>query len=99
MIDTRKLTRWYDLQAPFYRLWRNRFDSAPASRVVEEIASLPRRALVLDAGCGTGLVAIAIARTFPDSRVVGADLSEGMLRVARAEARRFKLSNTVVDGP
>ena len=27
MIDTRKLVRWYDFQAPVYRLWRNRYDS------------------------------------------------------------------------
>jgi ubiquinone/menaquinone biosynthesis C-methylase UbiE len=39
---------------------------------------------VLDAGCGTGILArIAADRVGPTGRVVGVDLSEGMLAVAR----------------
>lgn len=40
--------------------------------------------LILDAGCGTGSAENALARRFPDSRVVGLDIAPGMLRAARA---------------
>ena len=33
-IDTGKLTRWYDFQAPFYRVWRNRYDAPLVARTV-----------------------------------------------------------------
>jgi ubiquinone/menaquinone biosynthesis C-methylase UbiE len=44
----------------------------------------PAPASALDLGTGTGQGAFAIARRFPDARVVGVDLAEAML----AEARR-----------
>ncbi|MEJ5944968.1 class I SAM-dependent methyltransferase [Pseudokineococcus basanitobsidens] len=45
-------------------------------------ALLPRAARVLDAGCGTGRVALELARR--GHRVVGADLDASMLDQARA---------------
>lgn len=49
------------------------------------VASLaPPGAAVLDAGCGTGRVAVELARR--GYQVVGADLDEGMLAGARAKA-------------
>lgn len=45
---------------------------------------LPRGAAVLDAGCGTGALAEAIAGRDPAARITGIDLSEAFL----AEARR-----------
>jgi SAM-dependent methyltransferase len=47
-------------------------------------ALLPAPARVLDAGCGTGRVAVRLAQLGYD--VVGVDLDESMLAVARAEA-------------
>jgi len=94
LIDTRKLTRWYDFQAPLYRLWRNRYD-AP---LVEQVVSVVRRRIdagcILDAGCGTGLFSIALAGALPGSQVVGVDLSSGMLAVAESQARARSLDNT-----
>jgi len=43
---------------------------------------------VLDAGCGTGDTAVAIARANPDMEVVGIDLSTTSLEHARASADR-----------
>ncbi len=40
----------------------------------------------LDVATGTGKVAIALARNTPEAEVLGADLSPGMLRVARQKA-------------
>lgn len=50
----------------------------------------------LDIGCGTGDMAIAIARRSPpDAQVVGVDFSEGMLAVGREKLRRLGLSDRV----
>lgn len=49
---------------------------------------------VLDIATGTGLVAIAAAQQVaPDGWVVGVDLSEGMLRQAKAKIEHIKLFN------
>ncbi len=93
VIDSRRLTRWYDFQAPFYRLWRNRYEGPLASLVVRLVAGLPRHDWLLDAGCGTGLFAIALARALPETRIDGIDASAGMLSVARREALRYGLDN------
>jgi malonyl-CoA O-methyltransferase len=39
---------------------------------------------ILDAGCGTGRVNIALARRFNNSRIISLDIAMGMLRKARA---------------
>jgi ubiquinone/menaquinone biosynthesis C-methylase UbiE len=48
---------------------------------------------LLDVGTGTGLVAVqAASKVGPDGQVLGVDLSEGMLEVARAKAARGGLT-------
>ena len=50
-------------------------------RALESITPAPRKAL--DLGTGTGDGAFAIARRFPEARVVGVDLAERMLSEAK----------------
>lgn len=63
------------------RRWRRRaaaalgLDGTPAPRV-------------LDLACGTGDLALTIARRYPDARIVGIDPSEEMLAGARRKAER-----------
>jgi SAM-dependent methyltransferase len=52
-----------------------------------------RRVRVLDAGCGDGLLSLAIARRHPSWSVVGIDLRDDMLDGARQRARARSLSN------
>lgn len=61
----------------------------PFERVlVEALSSTPARA-VLDVGCGTGSTTLALAEQFgPGATVTGIDISEPMLRAARARAER-----------
>lgn len=71
-------------------------------RVAEDVAAAaPSGGLVLDAGCGTGRLAIEIARRRPDLRVRGVDLEPGMVEVAtrRAEAEHLadRVEFTVAD--
>ena len=90
-IDTRKLTRWYDFQAPLYRLWRNRYDAPLVERTVTIVRDHGTAHRILDAGCGTGLFSIALAGALPGSQVIGVDLSTGMLGVASAQAHARSL--------
>ena len=87
-IDSARLIRWYDAQARIYRLWRNDFDSPLLDEVTASLLDegAPRR--LLDAGCGTGLLAVGLARRLPDTLIEGVDASRGMIRVARKEAQR-----------
>lgn len=60
----------------FFRRWADRLvrhaDISPAQRV-------------LDAGCGTGIVARTASQIIPDTAVVGLDPNEGMLSEARQQ--------------
>lgn len=68
-----------EYQARFDRLAASGNDVHGEATFVETLAPLPRT--VLDAGCGTGRVAIELARRGID--VVGVDVDAGMLDVAR----------------
>ncbi|MEW6755728.1 MAG: peptide chain release factor N(5)-glutamine methyltransferase [Candidatus Latescibacterota bacterium] len=46
---------------------------------------------VMDLGCGSGAIALAIASEHPSARLVAADISEAALGVARANAQRHGL--------
>jgi ubiquinone/menaquinone biosynthesis C-methylase UbiE len=70
--------------------------------VVEEVAATaPKGGTVLDAGCGSGRLAVLIARRRPDLQVRGVDLEAGMIEVAaqRAEQETFagRVQFTVAD--
>ncbi|MBU7026649.1 MAG: class I SAM-dependent methyltransferase [Theionarchaea archaeon] len=47
----------------------------------------------LDVGTGTGLLAIGFAKAFPDMEVVGLDLSEEALQVARENVQKSGVEN------
>lgn len=49
-----------------------------------DTVALPRGATVLDAGCGTGALAEAIAARDATARITGVDISESFLNAARA---------------
>jgi len=94
-IDTRKLVRWYDFQAPVYRLWRHRQGVGVADEVASTLRApgLPPGVWILDAGCGSGLFALALAASRATDTVVGVDLSRGMLSAAAREARERSVVN------
>ena len=53
-------------------------------------AASPR---VLDLGCGSGAVALAIARALPGVHVIGADVSPAAVALARRNAQRLAIAN------
>jgi len=58
------------------------------------IAFIPAQATrVLDLACGTGILTLAIARRFPNCRVVGVELRAEYLNIARAKAAHHGIDN------
>jgi demethylmenaquinone methyltransferase/2-methoxy-6-polyprenyl-1,4-benzoquinol methylase len=47
---------------------------------------------ILDQACGTGILTLKIARRFPHARIIGVDLTDEYLRVARKKAEALGLS-------
>jgi SAM-dependent methyltransferase len=54
-------------------------------------ASVDDQTSVLDVGCGTGAVALAVADAFPSARVTGIDASNAYVAVAQARAPRHRM--------
>ena len=74
------LSRAFDSQAPKFERAPVQSDPVAIERLVRE-AGLPPGGLVLDAGCGPGLVAAAFLEA--GFRLVGVDLSAEMIARAR----------------
>lgn len=50
-------------------------------------------ARIMDQACGTGILTFMIARAFPDARIVGVDVTEEYLAIARAKAAGLRTAN------
>jgi ubiquinone/menaquinone biosynthesis C-methylase UbiE len=59
---------------------------------VVDLAALQGGECLLDAGCGTGMLALRIAAQYPDCTVHGVDISPKMIAVARHDAQEQDLS-------
>lgn len=51
---------------------------------------------VLDIATGTGDLAVAVAKAFPNAQVIGADISENMLEIGKQKMLKKKLNNRVL---
>jgi 2-polyprenyl-3-methyl-5-hydroxy-6-metoxy-1,4-benzoquinol methylase len=86
--------------ATTYNAASDHFDDEPlgfwkryGERTVERLALSPGTS-VLDVGCGTGASALpAASRVGPSGRVVGVDLAERLLEIARQKAATRQLAN------
>jgi ubiquinone/menaquinone biosynthesis C-methylase UbiE len=76
------LTRFYD---PIVR-WTTRETAFKRTLVAQVAADRPRQ--VLDLGCGTGTLTIAIAKTLPDAAITGLDADPEALGIAANKARQ-----------
>lgn len=73
----------YDVATRAMSLFR---DAAWKARLAESLPGIPSPSCV-DIGCGTGDVAFLLAARYPRGRIVGVDISEPMLRLARDRNR------------
>jgi SAM-dependent methyltransferase len=67
----------------------------PQERAILASYRLPRDLDILEVGCGTGLVAEALAEMFPAARLVGIDISEEMADQARRQCARVASRVTI----
>ena len=81
MVD--HLVDFFDQIAPDYDTWAQGQHGRVASRLVE-LAKPGKGEHALDVGTGTGLVAHEVARRVKPGTVIGIDLSDRMLSIARA---------------
>lgn len=84
--DSRLMRELFRTIAPRYDFITRAFsfgmDRRWKLRAVEK-AALPEKAMVLDLACGTGDFSRLVAARLPGAKVVGVDLTEPMLRLAR----------------
>ncbi|MFX1533201.1 MAG: class I SAM-dependent methyltransferase [Promethearchaeota archaeon] len=52
-----------------------------------------KKGRILEAGCGSGDIAIELTRAFPEAEVIGLDLSEPLLEMAQKSAEEAGLSD------
>ena len=76
----------YDLTRKPYLLGRD--------RLIAELG-LEAGGSVLEMGCGTGRNLIAVARAYPKAELYGFDISEEMLKTAKAAVRRAGLADRI----
>lgn len=72
-------------------------DRSWRKKAVKTIVDTKTPMKILDVACGTGDFSIAIARAAgPGSRIIGADLSDGMLEVGRKKISAAGMSDKIV---
>jgi demethylmenaquinone methyltransferase/2-methoxy-6-polyprenyl-1,4-benzoquinol methylase len=67
------------------------FDKYWKKKIIEKIPARP--ACIIDQACGTGILTLKIARRFPACQVIGIELRDEYLSIAREKARMLGISN------
>jgi demethylmenaquinone methyltransferase / 2-methoxy-6-polyprenyl-1,4-benzoquinol methylase len=66
------------------------FDSWWKKKILREIPTSPK--CILDQACGTGILTIKLARRFPGCRIVGVELREEYLNIAKKRVNRLNIN-------
>jgi demethylmenaquinone methyltransferase/2-methoxy-6-polyprenyl-1,4-benzoquinol methylase len=66
-------------------------DSWWKRKIINKLPKAPKR--ILEQACGTGILTCKLARLFPECRIVGVELHEGYLNIAKQKARDLHLAN------
>lgn len=72
----------------YYRLHAQIYDATRWSflfgrkTIIRQVAAMTQPATILEIGCGTGKNLLTLAKTFPQARLFGLDISESMLKIA-----------------
>ena len=87
---------WYDLDLVVTpRVLVPRPETELLLETAVEVGKSIAAGIVADVGTGSGAIAIGIARALPFARVIGIDIDEGALAVARLNVHRLGLDSRV----
>lgn len=78
---------FYDLTRKYYLLGRD--------RLLDEL-QVSENGTVLEIGCGTGRNLIQAAKRYPSARLFGVDISDEMLKTARANIEKAGFSDRII---
>lgn len=76
-----RMERYYRLHAKIYDATRWSFLFGRKT-IIQQVAAITQPVTILEIGCGTGKNLLTLARTFPQARLTGLDISESMLKIA-----------------
>jgi len=87
--------RFFSGTGPTYdwivNVWTVGFDLLWKKRILAKIPERPIR--ILDQACGTGILTFKIAREFPLCHVIGVELRDEYLSIAKKKAEALKIEN------
>lgn len=81
-----KVENYYRFHSRFYDVTRWSFLFGRKA-IVNTIPDLPPQPRIMEVGCGTGKNLELLAHYFPDAQILGVDLSDEMLEIARNKRR------------
>jgi release factor glutamine methyltransferase len=64
-------------------------------RAIEWLQVAPERRTIADVGTGSGCIAVAIAKSIPDAKVLATDISRAALEVAHRNARKQRVKKRI----
>jgi S-adenosylmethionine-diacylgycerolhomoserine-N-methlytransferase len=98
-----RMEAYYRVHAKIYDATRWTFLFGRGKIVDLAARHRPRPRAVLEVGCGTGVNLLRLCRAFPEAEIVGLDVADSMLRVARknlaAQRDRVRLLHASYDRP
>lgn len=90
-----RVHRFFSGTGPTYdwtvNLWTVGFDLWWKRRILAKIPERPTR--ILDQACGTGILTFKIAQKFPSCHVIGVELRDEYLSIAKKKAEALKIGN------
>ena len=94
-VNAAQLAAWDGDQGGFWRDRADRFDDGVArfQAHLVEAAAVRQESVVLDVGCGSGLLSRGLGRGAGGGSVLGVDLSSPLLELARERTLQERLSN------
>jgi len=81
-VDKGALAEQFSAAAGHYEQWATA-QAEIAARLVRHIPAHAAPALIVDLGCGTGLLSAHLLRCYPGASLIGIDLAEGMVEHCR----------------
>ena len=87
---------WDKAAGHYEKFWQKQLE--PAQTKLLEMAMLQPGERVLDNSCGTGMVTFPAAEAIgPDGEIIGTDISETMVEMASAEAKKRGIGNVMFE--